>query len=57
MKNEFDVVVIGGGTTGTAVIRDLAMRGFHKSILLDRDDWLPARRVLAIPLCMPVHVM
>ena len=38
MKNEFDVVVIGGGTTGTAVIRDLVMRGFHKSILLDRDD-------------------
>ncbi|MHA1882463.1 MAG: FAD-dependent oxidoreductase [Candidatus Thorarchaeota archaeon] len=35
--NEYDVVVIGGGSTGTAVARDCAMRGF-KTVLLERDD-------------------
>ncbi len=35
--SEFDVVVIGGGSTGTAVARDCAMRGL-KTLLLDRDD-------------------
>jgi len=35
--SDFDVVVIGGGSTGTAVARDCAMRGF-KTILLERDD-------------------
>lgn len=35
--SEFDVVVIGGGSTGTAVARDCAMRGF-KTLLLERDD-------------------
>lgn len=34
---EFDVVVIGGGSTGTAVARDCAMRGL-KTLLLERDD-------------------
>lgn len=34
---EYDVVVIGGGSTGTAVARDCAMRGF-KTLLLERDD-------------------
>ncbi len=33
----FDVVVIGGGSTGTAVARDCAMRGL-KTLLLERDD-------------------
>jgi glycerol-3-phosphate dehydrogenase len=32
-----DVVVIGGGTTGVGVVRDVAMRGY-KAILLDRAD-------------------
>ncbi len=36
-KSEFDVVIIGGGSTGTAVARDCAMRGL-KSLLLERDD-------------------
>jgi glycerol-3-phosphate dehydrogenase len=35
--SEFDVVIIGGGSTGTAVARDCAMRGF-KTLLLERDD-------------------
>lgn len=35
--SEFDVVVIGGGSTGTAVVRDCAMRGLH-ALLLERDD-------------------
>ncbi|MFW9956811.1 MAG: FAD-dependent oxidoreductase [Candidatus Odinarchaeota archaeon] len=35
--SEFDVVVIGGGSTGTAVARDCAMRGL-KTLLLERDD-------------------
>ncbi|MCK5238724.1 MAG: FAD-dependent oxidoreductase, partial [Candidatus Thorarchaeota archaeon] len=34
---EFDVIVIGGGSTGTAVARDCAMRGV-KTLLLERDD-------------------
>ncbi|MDD6348304.1 MAG: FAD-dependent oxidoreductase [Lachnospiraceae bacterium] len=38
MKNTFDAIVIGGGTTGTGVIRDLALRGFTNSLLLERDD-------------------
>ena len=35
--SEYDVVVIGGGSTGTAVARDCAMRGL-RTILLERDD-------------------
>ncbi len=35
--SEYDVVVIGGGSTGTAVARDCAMRGL-KTLLLERDD-------------------
>jgi glycerol-3-phosphate dehydrogenase len=38
MRESFDVVVIGGGTTGTATIRDLVLRGFKNSVLLERDD-------------------
>ena len=33
-KLEVDVVVIGGGATGSAVVRDVAMRGF-KAALVD----------------------
>ncbi len=36
-KDEYDVVVIGGGSTGTAVARDCAMRGL-RTLLLERDD-------------------
>ncbi|MBN2228808.1 MAG: FAD-dependent oxidoreductase [Candidatus Thorarchaeota archaeon] len=36
-ESEFDVVVIGAGSTGTAVARDCAIRGL-KTILLERDD-------------------
>ena len=32
-----DILVIGGGATGTGVLRDLAMRGF-KCILIERRD-------------------
>jgi glycerol-3-phosphate dehydrogenase len=32
-----DVLVIGGGATGTGVLRDLAMRGFH-CVLVERRD-------------------
>ncbi len=35
--NEYDVIVIGGGSTGTAVARDCALRGL-KTLLLERDD-------------------
>lgn len=38
MQENFDVIVIGGGTTGTGVIRDLVLRGFKNSLLLERDD-------------------
>ncbi|MGQ4912506.1 MAG: FAD-dependent oxidoreductase [Candidatus Thorarchaeota archaeon] len=33
----YDVVVVGGGSTGTAVARDCAMRGL-RTLLLERDD-------------------
>ncbi|TXT57454.1 MAG: hypothetical protein BAJATHORv1_10156 [Candidatus Thorarchaeota archaeon] len=34
---DYDVVVIGAGSTGTAVARDCAMRGL-RTLLLERDD-------------------
>lgn len=37
MAYDYDVVVIGGGSTGTAVARDCAMRGLE-TLLLERDD-------------------
>lgn len=36
-EQNYDVVVIGGGSTGTAVARDCALRGF-RTLLLERDD-------------------
>ena len=36
-KLAVDVVVIGGGSTGAGVVRDVAMRGY-KAILLDKAD-------------------
>ncbi|TFG08087.1 FAD-dependent oxidoreductase [Candidatus Thorarchaeota archaeon] len=36
-KTDYDVIVIGGGSTGTAVARDCAMRGLS-TLLLERDD-------------------
>ncbi|NHJ13878.1 MAG: FAD-dependent oxidoreductase [Candidatus Thorarchaeota archaeon] len=36
-EENYDVVVIGGGSTGTAVARDCALRGL-KTLLLERDD-------------------
>ena len=35
---ETEVLVVGGGATGTGIIRDLAMRGFD-ALLVERDDW------------------
>jgi glycerol-3-phosphate dehydrogenase len=32
-----EILVIGGGATGTGVVRDLAMRGF-KTLLVERRD-------------------
>ncbi len=37
---ETEVLVIGGGATGTGVLRDLAMRGF-RAILVERNDLAP----------------
>ena len=34
----FDIIVIGGGLTGTAAARDAAMRGY-RTILLEKDDF------------------
>ena len=36
-KIQTEILVIGGGATGTGVIRDLAMRGF-KCILVEKGD-------------------
>jgi glycerol-3-phosphate dehydrogenase len=37
-RDAFDVLIIGGGITGTAVARDAAMRGFHTA-LVERNDF------------------
>jgi len=37
-KRQTEVLVIGGGATGTGVLRDLAMRGF-KAILVEKRDF------------------
>ena len=34
---ETEVLIIGGGVTGTGVMRDLALRGIH-CLLIDRRD-------------------
>ncbi len=34
----YDVLVIGGGVTGTCIARDAALRGF-KTACVDKDDW------------------
>ena len=36
-KNEFDVIIIGGGITGAGTARDCAMRGL-KVLLIERHD-------------------
>ncbi len=36
-EEAYDVIVIGGGSTGTAVARDCAMRGL-RTVLIERDD-------------------
>ena len=43
---ETDVVVVGGGVTGVAVLRDLALRGVH-AVLVARFD-LQGERVAPI---------
>ncbi|MBS7247139.1 MAG: FAD-dependent oxidoreductase [Candidatus Jordarchaeales archaeon] len=37
VMEDYDVIVIGGGSTGTSVARDCAMRGF-RTILFERGD-------------------
>lgn len=37
MKNEFDVIIIGGGITGVGTARDCAMRGL-RTLLIERGD-------------------
>ena len=34
---ETEVLIIGGGVTGTGIMRDLALRGFH-CLLIERKD-------------------
>ena len=39
IKNEtFDVIVVGGGITGSGIVRDLAMRGL-KCLLIEKGDF------------------
>lgn len=38
VQQQFDVIVIGGGSNGTAVARDAAMRGLNVA-LLEKDDF------------------
>ena len=37
MTNKVQVVVIGGGATGTGILRDLALRGID-SLLVEQND-------------------
>lgn len=36
-RMETDVVIIGGGATGTGILRDCALRGL-RCILVEKDD-------------------
>ena len=36
-KHQTEILVIGGGATGTGILRDLAMRGFHATLVERRD--------------------
>ena len=38
MPDKYQVIVIGGGATGTGILRDLALRGIS-SILLEQNDF------------------
>jgi len=38
LKDEYDVIVIGGGSSGAGTARDCAMRGL-KTVLLERNDF------------------
>lgn len=37
MKNEYDVIIIGGGATGAGILRDCSLRGL-RAILIEKDD-------------------
>jgi len=37
-REQFDILVVGGGITGAGIARDAAMRGF-KTALIDKGDW------------------
>ncbi|HNV46666.1 MAG TPA: anaerobic glycerol-3-phosphate dehydrogenase subunit A [Spirochaetota bacterium] len=36
-KNEFDVIIIGGGATGAGIVRDCSLRGL-RALLIEKDD-------------------
>jgi glycerol-3-phosphate dehydrogenase len=38
VKSYYSVIIIGGGTTGTAIARDLALRGMPDVLLLEKRD-------------------
>jgi len=38
LKNEYDVIIIGGGITGAGILRDCAMRGL-KTLLLEKGEF------------------
>ena len=37
-KNEYDVIIVGGGATGAGTARDCALRGL-KTLLVERNDY------------------
>ena len=56
VRFETDVVIIGGGATGTGIMRDCALRGI-KCILLEKDDLASGTQGEITVYCTLVRVM
>ena len=51
-KNEYDVIIVGGGITGAGTQRDCAMRGL-RTLLIERSDIATGTTAS----CTPVRAM
>lgn len=53
---ETEVVIIGGGATGTGIMRDCALRGI-KCILIEKDDLASGTMAVTMAYFIQVHAM
>ena len=49
MTKQADVVVIGGGITGTAILHELAKYNLRAVLVEQNRNWLPARQRPTVP--------